>query len=137
MAYNQFKTSFINDNVGAFFYCLESGSAKQILINYYGLPANVTIGFYIFTVIYRLMFKKKKKSEKKSSFFGLNTTIVAEKKEETENELVVKLKEKVEILSSLTFGYFFAIIQNRIENFESDLPDNIFNEPNHLKLNYD
>ena len=59
------KTSFINDSVGAFFYCIESGSSKQILLNYYGLPANVTIGFYIFTVICRLMFNKKKRNQKK------------------------------------------------------------------------
>ena len=75
----------------------------------------------------------KKKSEKKSSIFGLNTTLIIEKKEETENELIVKLKERVEVLSNLTIGYFIGIIQNRIYNFESDLPDNIFNEPNHLK----
>ena len=55
------KTTFFNSSVGAFFYCLERGSAKQILINYYGLPANVTIGFYIFVIIYRIVYKKKKK----------------------------------------------------------------------------
>ena len=55
------KTSFFNNSVGAFFYCLESGSAKQILINYYGLPANVTIAFYIFVIVCRLFFMKKKK----------------------------------------------------------------------------
>jgi hypothetical protein len=54
------KTSFINNSVGAFFYCLEPGSAKQILINYYGMPANITILFYIFTIIYRFVFKNKK-----------------------------------------------------------------------------
>ena len=55
------KTTFFNNSVGAFFYCLESGTAKQILINFYGLPANVTIGFYIFVVIFRIFFKKSKK----------------------------------------------------------------------------
>ena len=43
------------------------------------------------------------------------------------------MKDKSEILLNITFGYFLGIIQNRIYNFESDLPDNIFNEPNHLK----
>ena len=54
------KTTFINNSVGAFFYCLEAGAAKQILINYYGMPANITITCYIFTIIYRIIFKKKK-----------------------------------------------------------------------------
>ena len=75
----------------------------------------------------------KKKSEKKSSVYGLSTTVIAEKKEQNEIELVSKLKDKSEILLNITFGYFLGIIQNRIYNFESDLPDNIFNEPNHLK----
>ena len=43
------------------------------------------------------------------------------------------MKDKSEILLNITFGYFLGIIQNRIYNFESDLPDNILNEPNHLK----
>lgn len=55
------KTSFFNDSVGSFFYCLETSSVKQILINYYGLPANVTIGFFIFTLLYKIIFKKKRK----------------------------------------------------------------------------
>ena len=75
----------------------------------------------------------KKKSEKKSSVYGLSTTVIAEKKEQNEIELVSKLKDKSEILLNITFGYFLGIIQNRIYNFESDLPDNILNEPNHLK----
>lgn len=77
------KTSFINDSVGAFFYCLESGSAKQILINYYGLPANVTIGFYLFMTIYRIMFKKKKKKE-------INNKKEIEEKKEIEQDSLKK-----------------------------------------------
>lgn len=55
------KTSFFNDIIGSIFYCLEVGSTKQILINYYGLPVNAIVGFYIITLLYNLAFKKKKK----------------------------------------------------------------------------
>ena len=55
------KTSFFNDIIGSIFYCLEVGSTKQILINYYGLPVNAIVGFYIIILLYNLAFKKKKK----------------------------------------------------------------------------
>ena len=54
------KSTFFNDSIGAFFYCLESGAVKQIMINFYGLPVYVTIGFFIFTVIYNIFFGEKK-----------------------------------------------------------------------------
>ena len=59
------KTTLFNNSVGSFFYCLDSGSVKQILTNYYGFPANVAIGFYIFTIMYRIIFKRKKKTGEK------------------------------------------------------------------------
>ena len=55
------KTSFLNNMIGSIFYCLEIGTTKEILINYYGLPANANIIFFIFTIFYRLKFMKKKK----------------------------------------------------------------------------
>ena len=59
------KTTFFYDIIGSIFFCLEIGSTKQILINYYGLPANALIGFYIFTIIYRIAFSNKKKKIEK------------------------------------------------------------------------
>ena len=55
------KTTFFYDIIGSIFFCLEIGSTKEILINYYGLPANAIIGFYIFTIIYRIANRNKKK----------------------------------------------------------------------------
>ena len=46
--------------IGSIFYCLEIGSTKQIFINYYGLPASAIIGFFILSLVYRIIFKKKK-----------------------------------------------------------------------------
>ena len=57
------KTIFFYDIIGSIFYCLEIGSTKEILINYYGLPANAIIGFYLFSIFYRLAFKKKEKKK--------------------------------------------------------------------------
>lgn len=54
------KTTFINDMIGSIFYCLEIGSTIQIFINYYGLPASAIIGFFILSLVYRIIFKKKK-----------------------------------------------------------------------------
>ena len=55
------KTTFLLDIIGSIFFCLEIGTTKQILINYYGLPIIAIIPFYMFTIIYRLTFKKKEK----------------------------------------------------------------------------
>jgi lysophospholipid acyltransferase len=70
------KTSLFNDSVGSFFYCLDSGSIKEILTNYYGYPANASIGFYIFSIMYRIIFMRKKKIKGEN----LKKGIEAEKK---------------------------------------------------------
>ena len=61
------KTTFFINIIGSIFYCLEIGSTKQILINYYGLPATAVVSFYILTLIYRLAFMKDKKKDKKEN----------------------------------------------------------------------
>ena len=57
------KTSFFNNIIGSIFYCLEIGTTKQILINYKGLPVNVIVSFYVFTLVYRFAFMRKKKEK--------------------------------------------------------------------------
>ena len=61
------KTSFLNDIIGSIFFCLEIGSTKEILINYYGLPVNVILGFYILTIIYTILNKKLKNNKEKEN----------------------------------------------------------------------
>ena len=53
------KTTFFLDIIGSIFYCLKLGSTKEIVINFYGLPFNAIIIFYLITIFYRLAFKKK------------------------------------------------------------------------------
>ena len=79
------KTSFFNNIIGSIFHCLEIGTTKQILINYKGLPANVIISFYIFTLIYRYAFMKKKKKDDKKELI--------EKEKTKETELKMKKNE--------------------------------------------
>ena len=55
------KTTFFYDIIGSIFFCLEISTTKQILINYYGLPVNAIVGFYIFSIIYKTVFRSKKK----------------------------------------------------------------------------
>ena len=57
------KTSFFNDIIGSIFFCLEIGTTREILINYYGLPVTVVLGFYIITILYTMI--NRKKGEKK------------------------------------------------------------------------
>ena len=59
------KTSFFNDIIGSIFFCLEIGTTREILINYYGLPVTVVLGFYIFTVFYSILNRKKEKKKEK------------------------------------------------------------------------
>ena len=66
------KTTFFLNIIGSIFYCLEIGSTKQILINYYGLPATAVVSFYILTLIYRLAFMKDKKKDKKENKKEIN-----------------------------------------------------------------
>ena len=42
---------------------MEIGTTKQILINYKGLPVNVIVSFYVFTLVYRFAFMRKKKEK--------------------------------------------------------------------------
>lgn len=58
------KTVFFYNMIGSIFYCLEIGTTKEILTNFYGLPANAIIAFYICSLIYRFTFMKKPKKEK-------------------------------------------------------------------------
>ena len=60
------KTTFFYDIIGSIFFCLEISTTKQILINYYGLPVNAIVGFYIFSIIYKTVFRSKKKKIDKS-----------------------------------------------------------------------
>ena len=58
------KTTFFYNMIGAIFYCLEIGTTKEILINFYGLPANAIIIFYVGSLFYRFTFMKGKKKQK-------------------------------------------------------------------------
>ena len=54
------KTIFFYNIIGSIFFCLLLQTTKEIAINFYGLPFNALIGFYIFSLFYRFAFKKKK-----------------------------------------------------------------------------
>lgn len=81
-------------------------------------------------------FLARKKTDKKNSCFFLNQSAMnIEKKEETENEIVSKLKTKIENLTTLTFGYFIGIIQSKLNKKVND--ENLGNElcePRHLNV---
>ena len=81
------KTSFFYNIIGSIFYCLEIGTTKQILINYKGLPVNIIVSFYVFTLIYRFMYMKGKKGK-------LNDEKSKEEKEEKIRELNEVRNEK-------------------------------------------
>ena len=63
------KTTFFYDIIGSIFFCLKVDSSIEIFKNYYGLPLTAIIGFYIVTLIGRIVFKighkKKEKIEPK------------------------------------------------------------------------
>ena len=77
------KTTFFNNMIGSIFYCLEIGTTKEILINYYGLPVNANIIFFIFTIFYRKLYmKKKKKVDDKDKLKDKETENLKEKEKE-------------------------------------------------------
>lgn len=57
------KTTFFNDIIGSMFFCLEIKTTKEILINFYGLPATAIIGFYILIIFLRGKLKRKDKKK--------------------------------------------------------------------------
>ena len=59
------KTLFFYNIIGSIFYCLLIETTKEIVINFYGLPFNALIGFYIFSLFYKFGFKKKKNKNDK------------------------------------------------------------------------
>lgn len=76
----------------------------------------------------------RKKTDKKNSCFYLNqSTMNIEKKEDTENEIVSKLKSQVESVTTLTFGYFLGVIQSKLKRrAEPDDMNDEFEEPKHI-----
>lgn len=80
------KTTFFYNMIGSIFYCLEIRTTKEILINFYGLPANAIIIFYIFSLIYRFSFmkKKKKNTDDKEKLKEKNDNATKEKNKKTE-----------------------------------------------------
>ena len=60
------KTIIFNNSIGASFFILEFRKAYQITLNYYGFPFYFTLGLYLATRIYLMLFgKKRRKGEKK------------------------------------------------------------------------